>query len=150
MNRSRYRGTNATGQAFKLAREVLGSKVERELLNVYDLSPDKLGTFDVVFISDVLVHLRDPLKTMENICSVTRGQALIASAFDPELDRSGRALIDFAGTEALWVWWTYSSTVLKKLMMVAGFDRVEEVSRIPAQNRAGNFWKLVLRGHAPA
>src|SRR3954447_9722186 len=47
------------GEGFSLAREVLGSKVERHELSVYDLDPEEFGRFDFVYLGSLLVHLRD-------------------------------------------------------------------------------------------
>src|SRR5581483_1105071 len=77
-----------TGQGFRLAHELLGSRVERRILSVYELAPEKVGTFDVVFLSDLLLHLRDPQRALENVASVTRegGFAIVADVYSPALD----------------------------------------------------------------
>lgn len=143
------RGSVGTGNAFRLAHEVLGSRVERRLINIYDLSPDETGMFDLVFVSDVMVHLRDPIRALESIYSVTGGSAIVFSAFDPDLDAHRRPLNEFLGAEHYWVWWNFSAQALKKMMITAGFGPVTELSRFTAENRAGRFWKVVLRGEAP-
>lgn len=61
---------DATG--FALARRVLGSRVEYRVDNVYRLSPDRHGTFDVVLFLGVLYHLRKPLAGLDAIRSVLR------------------------------------------------------------------------------
>ena len=50
---------------FALAREALGSCVERVDCSVYDLDPAVHGTFDVVFLGSLLLHLRDPVGALE-------------------------------------------------------------------------------------
>src|SRR3954452_14999022 len=48
------------GEGFHLAREILGSSVQREFLSIYDATPERLGgPFDLVFCGSVLIHLRD-------------------------------------------------------------------------------------------
>jgi tRNA (mo5U34)-methyltransferase len=66
------------GRGFRIAAEALGSAVERVELNVYDLSPDRFGTFDVVVCGSLLLHLRDPLRALEAIRSVCDGRFLSA------------------------------------------------------------------------
>src|SRR5262245_17699909 len=39
-----------------IAARLLGSRVERRHLNVYDLSPETVGTFDLVFCGSLLIH----------------------------------------------------------------------------------------------
>jgi len=48
------------GAGFALAAEILGSKVKRHEVSIYDLDPAELGTFDVVICGSLLLHLRDP------------------------------------------------------------------------------------------
>jgi tRNA (mo5U34)-methyltransferase len=64
-------GTSDGKAGFKLAREVLGSHVEDVDLDVMELSPERVGTFDVVLFLGVLYHLRHPLLALERIASVT-------------------------------------------------------------------------------
>ena len=48
------------GDGFRLVKELTGSKVEWRALNIYDLDPADIGTFDVVVCGSLLLHLRDP------------------------------------------------------------------------------------------
>ena len=50
-----------TKAGFEMAREALGSRVEDIDIDVMDLSPERIGTFDLVLFLGVLYHLRDPL-----------------------------------------------------------------------------------------
>src|SRR5260221_13968815 len=47
-----------TKAGFTLAREVLGSGVEDIDIDVMDLTPERVGTFDLVLFLGVLYHLR--------------------------------------------------------------------------------------------
>ena len=67
-------------QAFLLAREQFNSKVEYRRLDAHKLSPDLIGTFDVVFCAGLLYHLRHPLYGLERIRSVTAGQLILETA----------------------------------------------------------------------
>jgi tRNA (mo5U34)-methyltransferase len=49
-----------TKDGFETARRILGSAVEELQIDVMDLSPDRVGTFDVVLFIGVLYHLRHP------------------------------------------------------------------------------------------
>lgn len=122
-------GLQQVGEAFTLAREVLRSRVRREIVNVYDLSPDKVGRFDLVFVGYLLVHLRDPLTALENVLSVTDGQAIVVEPIDPDLERFERPLSSFVGTRHLGMWWEHNSLAWKAMALTAGFGRLTEVSR---------------------
>src|SRR5688572_1734974 len=43
--------------SFTVAKEALASNVERVDLSVYEISPERLGEFDFVFIGNILLHL---------------------------------------------------------------------------------------------
>ena len=55
---------------FATAKKILGSRVEYRMGNVYNLSPDALGTFDIVLFLGVLYHLRNPLGGLDAVRSV--------------------------------------------------------------------------------
>ncbi|HET9223859.1 MAG TPA: DUF1698 domain-containing protein [Roseiflexaceae bacterium] len=57
---------------FRIAHELLGSAVEFCQLNIYELTPAALGTFDVVLCLGVLYHLRHPLLGLERIYAICR------------------------------------------------------------------------------
>src|SRR3954471_15071437 len=56
---------HAGGRGFQIAKRELGSAVERVERSVYELDPDEDGTFDVVYLGSLLVHLRDPVGALE-------------------------------------------------------------------------------------
>jgi tRNA (mo5U34)-methyltransferase len=130
------------GSGFALAREVLGSKVQREALNVYELSPERLGTFDLVFCSDLLLHLKNPIKALENIRSVTRGRAVIVDTFHPVLPQK---TIKYIGGAETSVWWLFSLGALEQMISDAGFDTVALASRFQMQYEDGKpLWQAVF------
>lgn len=61
-----------TYSGFATAREILGSRVEYRMDNVYNLTPEKYGAFDVVLFLGVLYHLRKPLAALDAIRSVMK------------------------------------------------------------------------------
>jgi tRNA (mo5U34)-methyltransferase len=64
---------------FAVARDLLGSKVEYAIASVYDLTPERFGTFDVVLFPGVLYHLRHPLLAIDRIHGVCREYAFVES-----------------------------------------------------------------------
>jgi tRNA (mo5U34)-methyltransferase len=119
-----------TGRGFEIASTALGSRVRREICNVYDLSPAAFGLFDVVFCGDLLLHLTNPVRALQRICSVTRGWAYIAEMYDPYLDRPGQyKLLNYHGGRTDYVWWTFGFGTLQQMIADAGFDEVEVLER---------------------
>jgi tRNA (mo5U34)-methyltransferase len=114
------------GAGFAIAHRILGSKVRRQRLNVYELSPDRLGMFDFVFCSDLLLHLQNPMRALENIRRVTAQRALIVDTFHPLLPHK---TIKYQGGAEKSVWWFFSLGALEQMIRDAGFDRVELVSQ---------------------
>jgi tRNA (mo5U34)-methyltransferase len=62
---------------FLLARKALKSSVEDKHLDILDMTPEEIGTFDVVLFAGVLYHMKHPLLALEKLASVTRGMAVI-------------------------------------------------------------------------
>jgi len=63
-------GPDKTG--FAVAKELLGSKVEHTHANLYDLTPERFGEFDLILFLGVLYHLRDPMLALELIWDVCK------------------------------------------------------------------------------
>lgn len=59
-----------TYTGFATARTILGSRAEYRMDNVYNLTPESYGAFDVVLFLGVLYHLRKPLAALDAIRSV--------------------------------------------------------------------------------
>jgi len=67
------------GTGFRVAAEILGSQVECKQRNVYDLTPEELGTFDVILFLGVLYHLRHPLLALDRLRALCRGTLFVES-----------------------------------------------------------------------
>ena len=112
------------GQGFALAAEALGSGVERVVRSVYDLDPDDLGTFDLVHVGDLLLHLESPLRALRAVRSVTGGTAVIADAYSEELADPARHLVEYKGGWWGVQWWLPSLDALAQMVIDAGFGTV--------------------------
>jgi tRNA (mo5U34)-methyltransferase len=53
------------------ARDLLGSKIEYHIADVYDLRPVDLGVFDIVLFLGVLYHLKHPMLALERVCALS-------------------------------------------------------------------------------
>lgn len=111
-----------TGPGFRLAHEALDSKVARIARSIYDLDPADVGTFDLVHVADLLIHLECPLAALRAVRSVTRGRALIADCFDPKLEAG---TVRYMGAWTDVPWWLPSLETLGQMVIDAGFATVE-------------------------
>lgn len=136
------------GAGFELAHRTLGSRVQRVAGSIYDADPSRLGCFDLVHAGDILVHLRDPLRALDRICSLTTGQAILSDVFDPTFDGAGdNGLVRYLGGWVTAGWWVPSLNTLVQMVADAGFSKVEVLttySLLPRGARKGP-WRAVLK-----
>lgn len=112
------------GAGFVLAAEALGSKVRREWINIYELSPERIGTFDVVTCGTLLLHLRSPFAALEAVRSVCRGEFMSSEQIDPRLSIVSRTrpALFLEGNEGRWM--IANSAGHQRMLEIAGFDVV--------------------------
>ncbi len=96
-----WQGHGAVSKAgFDLARDALGSRVEDLLVDVMDLDPAQVGTFDVVLFLGVLYHLRDPWAGVARAARVTApGGLMILETHVDMLHVERPAVALYPGTE---------------------------------------------------
>jgi tRNA (mo5U34)-methyltransferase len=144
---------------FRVAHEILESRVRLEVCSVYELSAERLGKFDLIMVGDVLAHVRDPALALERVFDVARGRLLLAEVYSPTLERYGdRCLSEFKAGGKTQPWWVPSVATLKAMMYSAGFDGIDELSRFqwscfgldPEGHVVVNqSTKVVLSGYVP-
>ena len=83
-------------QGFEIARAALRSKVEDVELKVEDLTPQALGTFDIVLFLGVLYHAEDPMHYLRIVRSICKGRAFIETVVDA-LDYPRPAMVFYPG-----------------------------------------------------
>ena len=59
--------------------------VSAQVANVYDLSPDELGEFDLVLMFGLLYHLENPVLALRRARAVCRGTLIIETQIAPNL-----------------------------------------------------------------
>lgn len=137
------------GSGFKMAHRLKSSKVNREICNVYDLGPERFGLFDLVFASDFLIHINNPIKALQNIRSVTKGEAIISETYDPEIDKLApdRNLMQYYSGFHRCVWWMFGLGSLKQMIIDAGFSKVELISNFMLKSRGEqeHLWHAIYR-----
>lgn len=130
-----------TKAGFEFARTALGSRVEDVDIDVMDLSPDRLGTFDVVLFLGVLYHMPHPLLALERVASVTRGTLVLETVVDMVgLTRPTMAF--YPGRELNGDptnWWGPNPAAVGGMLTTVGFQRVRTVTKLP------NVWYRAAR-----
>lgn len=118
-------GEETTGarQRFEIVREATGLEVERLDLNLYDVSPERLGTFDFVFMGNILLHLADPARVLRNVRAVTTGRFVSFETISLPLT----LLRPWAPSAALSPfdeprWWTPNRAAHERLLVATGFE----------------------------
>lgn len=129
---------------FRVAHKLLGSRADYRILDMEEMTPERLGVFDYVLFFGVLYHLRHPLLGLERICALTRNTAFVESfVCDGHLSDAERAAgpvtMEFYESDELggqidnWVGPTQNC--LLALCRSAGFVRAE--FRYVSDRRAG-------------
>ena len=123
------------GDGFRVARELRGSSVQFTALSAYDLTPERIGTFDVVVCGSLLLHLRDPLRALAAIRSVCRGRLLCTNQVDLERSVGPRRapLVRLDGTSGITQWWIPNAAGHRQMLQAAGFgiERPSALYSIP-------------------
>ncbi len=116
---------------FELARRTLNSKVEDAEMEVLDLAPEKIGTFDVVLFFGVLYHMRHPLLALEKVSSVTKSHLILETKVDL-LSLSAPAMAFYVGDELNHDptnWWAPNISGLCDMLRAVGFRKFEIVAK---------------------
>lgn len=136
------------GRGFQLAKGVLNSNVQRVVLNVYDLQPNRVGgKFDFIYCGDLLIHLMNPLKALQNIQIVSAGDVIFGEVFDPSLnDLATYPITRYLGGWNRCTWWMPNLSCLVQMISDAGFKTVEVLDTFEffACN-GGSLWRAVIR-----
>lgn len=126
---------------FNLIREAKQSNASAYLMNVYDLDPKRLGTFDLVLFYGVFYHLKHPQLALEAIQSVCKGQLLFQTSivehpslvgepwakYHPYGIMSGLDRTTYDPT----VFWLFNSTACIAMLDGLGFEDISVISAHP-------------------
>jgi tRNA (mo5U34)-methyltransferase len=111
------------GNGFPIAHEALNSSVQRHELTVYEISPERLGMFDFVFVGSILLHLRDPVGALECVRTVARGEVVVNDSIEYVLTRTRprTATVRLDTQDRVW-WWQPNLAALRSMIEQAGFE----------------------------
>ncbi len=120
---------------FLFAHKTLGSYVKRQTINIYDITPQTVGLFDLVFCGSVLIHLTDPIRALWHIQSVTKEVAIISTSIHPL--NSSQPLSLFVGHHRGDGWWLPNRASFEAMIKSAGFKGWEWFSEFRLDHRDG-------------
>lgn len=128
---------------FGVGAKLRGSSVEYRVDNVYNLSPERHGEFDLVLCLGVLYHLRNPLLGLDRIWGVCKRDMLLETQI-----RSGRGrrvggiaeerepLMEFHPEDSLnsdhTNWWSPNPPALRAMLESSCFE-VADMQVLPAR-----------------
>ena len=117
---------------FIAARSILNSQVQDIHLDVLEISPEKLGLWDVVLLAGVLYHVKHPWLLIEKASTVTREMLVIESLMDLRFLR--RPAIALYATTEIEVgdinnWCGPNPRAITDMLMDSGFSRVTVVHK---------------------
>ncbi len=146
-----YRPQELPGRkGFELAHRALGSRVEPVVADFMEVDPGQLGQFDVVLFLGVLYHIREPLRALDKVRSLTRGVAVIESEAVRVCGSEEASLLEFyAGDE--WMgdhtnWFAPTEQALSGMCRAAGFRRVEtKIGPPPAKSEPSRVARALRR-----
>ena len=122
---------------FELAAGALSSKARRLSCSVFDLDPATHGLFDFVFCGTLLIHVREPVRALESIARVCKGELLLLETVDARLD-FWRGSTPCARLEpAPMQWWRANTAGLRRMLGLAGFEIVSSSRHFITPNGAG-------------
>jgi SAM-dependent methyltransferase len=128
------------GRGFRLAAEVFESSARWVECHVQELEPERIGgPVDFVFSGSILLHLRDPVGSLERIHSalVPGGELVVLEPFAVAETVFGRRrpVARFQPLATSFNWWLPNLATLRSWLLAAGFKRVERrgFHRPPAQ-----------------
>jgi tRNA (mo5U34)-methyltransferase len=112
------------GRGFEVAAKALRSHVSKIETSVYDLDPERVGSFDIVVCGSLLLHLRDPYRALEAIRSVCGERFMSCETIDVELTalHPRKPVARIAGLGTLLHWQLPNAAGHRRMLRAAGFD----------------------------
>ena len=126
---------------FNITKAARQSNASAFLMNVYDLEPKRLGTFDLVLFYGVFYHLKHPQFALERIRSICTGDLLFQTHMYDEPSVKGTPWARFypygmmsGGNKELYdptVFWIFNSACCLAMLDHVGFTDMKIISTDP-------------------
>ena len=115
----------AAATLFELARSHLAPSVEVMDIDIADLTPERVGRFDIALFAGVLYHLRHPLITLEQIARLA--DMLIVETWLDARDQERPMMVFYPGSELAndhTNWWGPNRACVEAMLRDVGFPGV--------------------------
>jgi tRNA (mo5U34)-methyltransferase len=114
-------------RAFELARKHIAPAVELLEIDIPDLTPERVGCFDIVLFAGVFYHLRHPFLMLERVGKLANEQLIVETHLDAT--DYGRPAMVFYPVAELGQddtnWWGPNRACVEAMLRDIGFPRVE-------------------------
>lgn len=135
-------GDRQAWDTFDFCRQALGydeQRCQRHQMEVYDVTPERLGKFDVVFFFGTLYHLRYPLLALDRLSAVCDSEIYVESAVADDFSPyrgglgqgygGGQMVMEFYPDKQYGEnptnWWAPTLHCMAHMVRAAGFAQVE-------------------------
>lgn len=112
---------------FHLAKTILKLEIDELDIDVPELTPDRVGQFDVVLFLGVFYHLIDPIRALQNLAALTKEVAVVESHLDmTNVERP--AMVFYPGAELAndpTNWWGPNRRCMESLLKLVGFGEIK-------------------------
>lgn len=126
-----------TKAGFDVMKAHFASNVESLDIDLPDLSPERLGTFDMVLFLGVLYHLKDPFGGLEKAAAMCSEQLIVETAGDM-LDLEEPVMRYYLGDELNGDgsnFWAPNRACLKNMLHELGFTKVDFLKQTDGPTR---------------
>ena len=137
-------------EGFELARSVLNTDLEVRDIDIPDLSPDNVGTFDVVLFLGVFYHLLDPIAALERVAKLA-SEVLIVETHTDALEINRPAMVMYPSAELnndASNWWGPNPACMIALLKEFGFVKVDAAWSIWPRS-VYHAWRTDALRHCP-
>jgi SAM-dependent methyltransferase len=120
-----------------LAKRVLKSNVSYRRMSIYDITPARLGLFEMTFCGSLLCHLMNPLMALGRIRAVTTKVAIVATIVLDEPNTERRPFCLFTGlhNRSANTFWIPNHIAFQEMLIAAGFSKVNHVASFTLRSR---------------
>lgn len=119
---------------FRFCHQTINSTVKRHYSRLYDLTPD-IGTFDLVFMGDVLCHTINPLLALSKVAALCRDTLIIAQDTGPYQETPVFHYVGGDHGVDTVSWWVPNNLALEQILKKMGFSEVRVVGTNIGQYR---------------
>jgi tRNA (mo5U34)-methyltransferase len=145
-------------EAFELAREIIGSRVEDRILDISETRVEVVGEFDLVLFNGIIYHIFNPLSALQEMAKIAR-YGLTVETFMDNIENPRPVMVFYPGEVRLQGpqnGWGVNSYCMHAVLKVLGFETVLEFQtphpKMPNRSifialKPGHPFKLYVERH---